>query len=395
MSEFTHDISIVATVDGLDPIELYATQTIADVEHFSRGVIDDANPEIPGTTGGVAGNRPDFLFVIAKGDEVKVELDNGDDMDVSLLKGQTFGMLSGKTFTRTTDAGDTEVSTDAVGLNTVVGGRGSTFEYLAVTKEVVDLCAIAAGTEGCDYFSFDYNFNGDWSEWGIEVDRTSVPTTDYWTVLLPDGNPLVLEPSVEQFAPSEEDTQEGTYCVYVSDENGNPVAGRWDSIHIFGRSDTSLDVTITNLDVSRVTSLTGVADVGIQIQAADLSDGLDLTHITTLVSLLIDDCILDDQEVLVNGILPFENFSADGCQSTKANTLTSLPNLGAYQFINSQLPSSEVDRVLNEIAASSTVTNGVIGMDNQTPAAPRTSASDAAVTDLEGRSPGWTITLDT
>jgi hypothetical protein len=140
VSEFTHDISIVASIAGLDPIEVYATQTIDEVVHFSRGVIDDANPEIPGTTGGLAGNRPDFLLVIAKGDTVQVELDNGDAMDVSLLKGQTFGMLSGKTFTRTTDAGDTAVSADAVGLNTVVGGRGNTFEYLAVTKEPADPC---------------------------------------------------------------------------------------------------------------------------------------------------------------------------------------------------------------------------------------------------------------
>jgi len=256
-------------------------------------------------------------------------------------------------------------------------------------------CAIAAGTEGCDYFSFDYNLNGDWSDWGIEVDRTTLPTTDYWTVLLPDGTPLVLEPGVDQFLPSEEDTQEGTYCVYVSDENGNPVAGRWNGIYIFGRTDTSLDVTISNLDVSRVEALAGAIDFGIQVQGADLSSGLDLTHITTLENAAFDYCVIGAEEVLVNGIPAMRSFALVGCQATKANTLTNVPLLEQYLFTDSQLPSSEVDRVLNEIAASSTVTDGTISLENQTPAAPRTSASDAAVTDLEGRSPGWTLTLDT
>jgi hypothetical protein len=182
VSEFTHDISIVATIAGLDPIEVYATQTIADVEHFSRGVIDDANPEIPGTTGGVAGNRPDFLFVIAKGDSVQVELDNGADMDVSLLKGQTFGLLSGKTFTRTTDAGDTAVSSDAVGLNTVVGGRGSTFEYLALTKAVPDPCEDCNGPQRVQFTLLDGGALG------------IITTSTHLGVCDPDGNFSIQAP---------------------------------------------------------------------------------------------------------------------------------------------------------------------------------------------------------
>jgi hypothetical protein len=204
VSEFTHDISIVATIAGLDPIEVYATQTIADVEHFSRGVIGDANPEIPGTTGGVAGNRPDFLFVIAKGDEVQVELDNGDDMDVSLLKGQTFGMLSGKTFTRTTDAGDTAVSTDAVGLNTVVGGRGSTFEYLAVTKEPADPC------EGALQITVNDADNA-----GLVARGTS----GYVTLIDPSGNTYPIANDDASIALD----ALGTWCMYASDVNGNPL----------------------------------------------------------------------------------------------------------------------------------------------------------------------------
>jgi hypothetical protein len=219
VSEFTHDISIVATVDGLDPIELYATQTIADVEHFSRGVIDDANPEIPGTTGGVAGNRPDFLFVIAKGDEVQVELDNGDDMDVSLLKGQAFGMLSGKTFTRTTDAGDTEVSADAVGLNTVVGGRGATFEYLAVTKEVPDPCEYAPYAVTIEPTSV--GTLGDNPKFGGES------TSGYYGVFRSGVILAIVDTATYEYA--FENT--GPHCLYPCDVNGNP-SGSWKSFEL-------------------------------------------------------------------------------------------------------------------------------------------------------------------
>lgn len=203
MSELTHDISIVASIGGLDPIEIYATQTLDNVIHFSRGVIDDANPQIPGTTGGVAGNRPDFLLMIAKGEAVQLELDNGDAMHVSFIEGQTFGMLSGKTFTRTTDAGDTEVSGDPVGLDTVVGGRGSAFEYLAVTKQIPDCpegsIQLLLGAD---------NGSGQIYAWGSD---------GYFSIIYNGGSPIPFENgnSGEYQGP-------GSYCIYPSDEDGNP-----------------------------------------------------------------------------------------------------------------------------------------------------------------------------
>jgi hypothetical protein len=225
VSEFTHDISIVASIAGLDPIEVYATQTIDEVVHFSRGVIDDANPKIPGTTGGLAGDRPDFLLVIAKGDTVQVELDNGDAMDVSLLKGQTFGMLSGKTFTRTTDAGDTAVSSDAVGLNTVVGGRGSTFEYLALAKEApepdeCEACLAISPEAMCIEI-------GDSEETPQSIETTS----GYFTAIGPDN---VLTVHENQFSTP----NPGTYCVYPSTDDGTP-SGEYfgGTVYFFGLKD--------------------------------------------------------------------------------------------------------------------------------------------------------------
>ena len=238
MSAFTHDISIVATIAGLDPIEVYATQTIADVEHFSRGVIDDANPEIPGTTGGVAGNRPDFLFVVAKGDEVKVELDNGDDMDVSLLKGQTFGMLSGKTFTRTTDAGDTAVSSDAVGLNTVVGGRGNTFEYLAVTKEVQSPCELSE-------FPLFFDIGGP-----TPITFLGQTTSGYYAAYQ-DGQGAVFPVGNEEDA----GVPIGESCVFPCDINGNPT-GSWLAVYVlplFTDPGDSLSYDFSSLDGQSLT----------------------------------------------------------------------------------------------------------------------------------------------
>ena len=312
MSDFTHDISIVATVDGLDPIELYATQTIADVEHFSRGVIDDANPEIPGTTGGVAGNRPDFLLVIAKGDEVHVEMDNGDDMDVSLLKGQTFGMLSGKTFTRTTDAGDTVVIADPVGLNTVVGGRGSTFEYLALTKEVVDLC------ESDTSLSFVFPE-------GAGADFYGATTSGYFTVFYPE---LDLLETVESGSAS---TISLTVCIVPTDAEGNP-SGQWTGI---GFSFTSPDNNGVLIDWGNLDGVTLFEEIDPGTGPAPASlffiDGFERTSIEipsltgSNESLLIDNCS-DLEDVIIPSGVKFKRITVQACPSLTEASVDALCN---------------------------------------------------------------------
>jgi len=312
VSEFTHDISIVATVEGLDPIELYATQTIADVEHFSRGVIDDANPEIPGTTGGVAGNRPDFLFVIAKGDEVKVELNNGDDMDVSLLKGQTFGLLGGKTFTRTTDAGDTAVSSDAVGLNTVVGGRGSTFEYLAVTKEPADPCE----SETSLSFIFPEGGGGDFY---------GATTSGYFTVFYPE---LDFFETVESGSPSSISL---TVCIVPTDAEGNP-SGQWTGIGFVFASPDNNGVLIDLGNLDGVT-LSEQIDSGLGQDPASLFfiDGFERTSIEipsltgSNESLVIDNCA-DLEDVIIPSGVKFKRITVANCPSLTSASVDALCN---------------------------------------------------------------------
>jgi hypothetical protein len=301
----------VATVDGLDPIELYATQTIADVEHFSRGVIDDANPEIPGTTGGVAGNRPDFLFVIAKGDEVKVELDNGDDMDVSLLKGQTFGMLSGKTFTRTTDAGDTEVSTDAVGLNAVVGGRGSTFEYLALTKEVVDPCE---SNTSLSFIVPEGSFNT----------FQGATTSGYFAVF---DSVLGLFEVVES---GQATSMAGTICIVPSDIDGNP-SGEWTGMGIVFADpfDNSLVMDLSNLD--GVTLFEEVDSGAAPPSSLYFIDGAERTSIEipnlagSNESLVIQNCS-DLEDVIIPSGVKFKEITVSACPSLTEASVDALCN---------------------------------------------------------------------
>jgi hypothetical protein len=311
VSEFTHDISIVATVEGLDPIELYATQTIADVEHFSRGVIDDANPEIPGTTGGVAGNRPDFLLVIAKGDSVQVELDNGDDMDVSLLKGQTFGMLSGKTFTRTTDAGDTAVSADAVGLNTVVGGRGSMFEYLAVTKEVPDPCESNTSLSFIVPDGSSNTFQG-------------ATTSGYFAVF---DSVVGLFEVVES---GQQASMSGTICIVPSDIDGNP-SGQWTGLGILFADpfDNSVVMDLSNLDgVTLSEEVDSGASSPSSLYFIDGGERMSI-EIPNLAgsneSLVIDNCS-DLEDVIIPSGVKFKKITVSACQNITEASVDALCN---------------------------------------------------------------------
>jgi hypothetical protein len=345
VSDFTHDISIVATVDGLDPIELYATQTIADVEHFSRGVIDDANPEIPGTTGGVAGNRPDFLLVIAKGDEVKVELDNGDDMDVSLLKGQAFGFLSGKTFTRTTDAGDTEVSTDAVGLNAVVGGRGSTFEYLAVTK---DPCANCTSPQRVSFTILEGG--------GLGI----VTTSTHLGVCDPEGNFSIQAPDGEATEPPFEGNpyffvfgDPGEYCVFPCNEAGvldGAITAVEEGAYIYATTELHIDGVSDTL-IALVLSYSGLP--------SDWQPGV------TMTALLRHD---RQDDALVTPLL------------------SRMPNLNYLDLVENDI--ADTDAVLQHLIDGGQ-SNGYVAISEGTNAVPDPSLVSA----LEGD--GWTVIANT
>jgi hypothetical protein len=250
--------------------------------------------------------------VIAKGDEVKVELDNGDDMDVSLLKGQTFGMLSGKTFTRTTDAGDTEVSADAVGLNTVVGGRGSTFEYLAVTKEVVDPC------ESDTSLSFVFPEEAGATFYGAT-------TSGYFTAFYPE---LDFLETAESGSPSNISL---TVCIVPTDAEGNP-SGQWTGIGFVFTSPDNNGVLIDMSNLDGVTLFEEIdPDSGVGPHSLSFIDGVERTSIEipdlsgSNESLLINNCSALEDVIIPSGV-KFKRITVAACQNLTEASVDALCN---------------------------------------------------------------------
>jgi hypothetical protein len=159
------------------------------------------------------------------------------------------------------------------------------------------------------------------------------------------------------------------------------------------------------VDISGISSVTGVATTpffgsfggGLVFQLATFADTpLDLRGITDLKSVFFFDTADLVQPPIVSGLADLEVFGIQTPNSPLLNTapvFLGSPNLRYVGISFCGLPSSETDAVIINVAAVSTSTSGEIIL-GSLPAAPRTSASDAAVTELEGRSPGWTVTTD-
>jgi hypothetical protein len=82
------------------------------------------------------------------------------------------------------------------------------------------------------------------------------------------------------------------------------------------------------------------------------------------------------------------------CLLTTAPSVLGNPSLTFLELITNNLPTSEVNRILAEGSANFTSTSGDIDLSGQTPAAPPSGAGLTAKAELEGRTPGWTITVD-
>jgi hypothetical protein len=256
------------------------------------------------------------------------------------------------------------------------------------------LCDLAASMEGVQYFSFTYT--GD-NQLVIMTDLYGPPEGpgaghvtiirkgeggDTWTI--PTGETLSLEG----------EGYEGDYCVFSSDEEGEPLAGAWGSLLLMGLGSTIGSKNIEKLELSRVL----IADNGGgATPALFINDTLftvdpDLRHMTQLVSYSFGNCIFPTFPNTTG--MDMQYIDLPGCSLEAAPSLVGYPNLISFAASDNNLPDTEVDRIFNEISAGTTAGGGSISTIGQTPPAPPTSASDAARTELSSRSPAWLLGFD-
>lgn len=255
------------------------------------------------------------------------------------------------------------------------------------TFTVQSPCEIDEFPEGCQHFTFDVV-----NVAGVEMQIRATPdsATEYVTIIAPNGEVQVINASATASYVVFGESYIGGFCAYSSDENGNPFSGEWVRLFLL----TSATNGITNIDLSSVilNGNSAIADDGLGFERCVLSSPPDFTYMTTLRYLSFGRISLPLLPVTTG--LDLRGYLVQDCGISIAPSLTAFPNLTEVSFSQNNLPSSEVDRVVNEVSAFSTQGSGSIYIDLQTPPAPRTSASDAAVADLQGRTPGWLIVTD-
>jgi hypothetical protein len=81
------------------------------------------------------------------------------------------------------------------------------------------------------------------------------------------------------------------------------------------------------------------------------------------------------------------------CTASLGPVLIGMTNLNQMNADFNALSSAEVNRMIIEVSTYSTITDGTFGA-QQSPAAPPSGAGLTAKAELEGRTPGWTVTVD-
>jgi hypothetical protein len=386
---FYHDIRITAEDANGAIVEFAAVYLLDDVLSMSRGMLSSRDAKIPGSVNGPAGEKPDYVLVAQYAGDAKMVLSTiKGDMDVHLDPGATFALAGGGTFTPTTNGALTKVDSDDIEWSGDPGSRGAQWEYIAFTlgRHVpTGPCDIAQQTEGCQYFTFDYD--------GVTLLALATDTLNpqdgvFYTVIGPDGQAYPM-PSGEQIL-FFDDGQQGSYCMYSSDAEGVPVAGGWNELTIQGVEDEEIPYSITNLDLSRVFIADG--DARLEHYGVAFNADPDYRHMTGLRILSFLGCSFQSRPD-TSGMPWLEVLVAQACGLSLGPVLIGMTNLKQLDIDGNALSSSEVNRLLVETSTYSTVTDGTFGA-LQTPAAPPSGAGLTAKADLEGRSPGWTVTVD-
>jgi hypothetical protein len=374
-----------AVLDNGTVLEIDNLHTVTGVTHISRGL---ANMEEEGFAG-MSGFPPAeahvylALAMVAGAGFLTWENGNADSLEVALAPGQTFELASWKSFDVSATAGDGTVTDKGLDV-TMDAGRGVKFEYIILCNTQCPCCQIFF-PEGCQHFSFDYDGA---TSMIIGVNYEIADPTGYTTVIPPDGIPITLD-NTDAFQFSG-DGHQGSYCVYSSDIDGNPVADEWVAMSLLGSPIGS----IANVDVSGVNIVSDPLSIdGISFNGAVFTEDPDFGYMTQCEWISFQSCTMPS--VPVTSAMPqLKGYVLGQCGLSVAPTYTGLPLLEQVGLNLNNLPVSEVNKVLEQGSATFTGTSGIIDVSGQTPAAPPSGAGLTAKAELEGRSPGWNVTTD-
>ena len=136
MSTFNHKLRLQAVLDNNTVLDVSNIHTIENVVFVSHGVANMEEQGFGGIDGFPAGEAHDFLIVKMVDGDGHVEWDNGDTqpLDMDLMPGQSFALLSNKSCDRSATAGDATVTNTALSVDTATSGRGVRFEYLILNN---------------------------------------------------------------------------------------------------------------------------------------------------------------------------------------------------------------------------------------------------------------------
>ena len=244
----------------------------------------------------------------------------------------------------------------------------------------LSVCETVAGVEGCQHFSFEL--------FGESVlIRIGGDVGGYWSVVGPSGFLGAIPSDNADYAFAEA----GDYCVYSSDEDGVPLAAEWNNVGLFNFLDTQ---TIRNTNFSRVSlQQDGDGVALLSIYGAEFTAAPNYAHMDQLTGLQFQYCTMPAPPI-ISGNAILNRLQVSDCLLTTAPSVLGNPSLTFLELIANNLPTSEVNRFLAEGSANFTSTSGDIDLSGQTPAAPPSGAGLTAKAELEGRTPGWTITVD-
>jgi hypothetical protein len=252
--------------------------------------------------------------------------------------------------------------------------------------EVPSSCEVIDFPEGCQHFTFDYQGI---TSLLLATDTNDPQTGVFYTVIAPDGQDYQVA-SGDQIS-FDGEGNEGTYCMYSSDEDGNPIAGTWNELTIQGVDTEEVPYPISNLDLSQV-FISGDGETRLEHYGVQFAVDPDYSHMTGLLLLSFLQCSFQSRPD-TSGMTWLETIVMQVCIASLGPVLIGMTALKNVTVDYNALSTSEVNRMLVEVSTYSTVTDGTFGA-QQTPAAPPSGAGLTAKAELEGRSPGWTITVD-
>jgi hypothetical protein len=270
-------------------------------------------------------------------------------------------------------------------------GRGVKLEYMILSSECPECtaCSDIDFPEGCQYFSFNYTGDNQL----IFVLEPDDPTAgNYLTVIAPDGQDYQVAAGDQLDFLNE--GHEGDYCAYSSDSEGNPVAAEWTGLYVSGEAVDfdEIPYAINSLDLSMVDIGGGITYTALMLYGVEFSVAPDYRHMDALQGISFVACSFP--ALPITSGMNLTNYWIDSCSLLLAPSYTGFPEMVSVVLASNNLPASEINRVLVEASATFTSSSGGINLAFQTPAAPPSGAGLTAQAELEGRSPGWTVTTD-